>query len=91
MHRLSLFIGLLASVTLSFAGVIPRSIEVDKFDGEVNENSYIVKVKDGANKDGVMGVIADPAMITHTYDPEFMNAFTGLSSRPLTCVTFGPD
>jgi hypothetical protein len=57
---------------------------VDKFDGEVIENSYIVKVKDGSNKDGVMGIIADPTMITYTYDSGFMNAFTGSSLRPLS-------
>lgn len=87
MHRLSLFIGLLASVSFSFAAVTKRSVEVHKYDGPVNEGSYIVKVRDGADKAGVLSLVesltsGDAGVLTHEWNSKFFNGFAGLSLCP---------
>ena len=90
MHKLSLALTLLASVTSSLAAAAASSAEVHKYDGEVNKGSYIVKVRDGAQKSGVMNRIGSflggNARVTHDWDSKFFNGFAGLSFHPCTCV-----
>lgn len=95
MHKLSLVLGLLASVTSSLAAAAASSVKVHKYDGEVNRGSYIVKLRDGAQKSGVMNRIGNflggNTKVTHNWDSEFFNGFAGSSFRPCTCVVFGPN
>ena len=90
MHKLSLFLGLLASVTPSLAAAAASSAEVHRYEGEVNKGSYIVKVRDGAQKSGVMNrigsLLGGNAKVTHDWGSEFFNGFAGSSSRPCACV-----
>lgn len=81
MHSLSLFLGLLASVASSLAAVPIPQVQLHKYDGPVNPGSYIVKVRDGADKTGVLSIIGsltgDDAKVTHNWNPDFFNAFAG--------------
>ncbi|KAF9651864.1 serine protease [Thelephora ganbajun] len=81
MHKLSLVLGLLASVTPSLAAVATPFVEVQKYDGEVNKGSYIVRVRDGVPKSGVISRIGNlldgDTKVTHDWDPEFFNGFAG--------------
>ena len=91
MHKLSLVLGLLASVTPSFAAATTSSVEVHKYDGEVNKGSYIVKVRDGVQKSGVLNRIGSSlggnTKVTHDWDSNFFNGFAGSSFRPHACDT----
>lgn len=82
MHSLALFLGLLASVTPSLAAVPIPHVEMYKYDGPVNKGSYIVKVRDGADKTGVLSLIGSltggNAKLTHNWSPDYYNAFAGL-------------
>ena len=81
MHSLSLLLGLLASVTSSLTAVPIPQVQMYKYDGPVNHGSYIVKVRDGVDKTGVLSLIesltgADDK-VTHDWNPNFYNAFAG--------------
>ena len=95
MHKLSLVLVFLASATTSLAAAAASSAEVHKYDGEVNKGSYIIKVRDGAQKSSVMNRIASflggNTKVTHDWDSQFFNGFAGSSSRPYTPVVFGPN
>jgi len=95
MHKLSLVLGLLASVTPSLAAVAASSAEVHKYEGEVNKGSYIVKVRDGAQKSSVMNRIGSfldgNTKVTHDWDPGFFNGFAGSSFRPCAYVVLRPN
>ena len=95
MRSLSLVLGLLASVTPSLAAVAASSAEVHKYDGDVNPGSYIVKVRDGAQKSAVMnrimGFLGGSTKVTHDWDSQFFNGFAGSSFRPCPCVAIGPN
>jgi len=90
MHKLSLALAFLASVTTSLAAAAASSAEVHRYDGEVNKGSYIVKVRDGAQKSGVINRIASfvggNTKVTHDWDSQFFNGFAGSSLRPYTPV-----
>jgi len=94
MHKLSLALAFLASVTTSLAAAAASSAEVHRYDGEVNKGSYIVKVRDNAQKSGVMNRIASflggNTKVTHDWDSQFFNGFAGSSFRPCTPVMLGP-
>lgn len=81
MHKLSLFLGVLASVTTSLAAVPIPQVQMYKYDGPVNQGSYIVKVRDGVDKAGVMTLIGSltggSAKVTHNWNAGFYNAFAG--------------
>jgi hypothetical protein len=89
MHSLSLFLGLLASITPSLAAVPIPHVQMYKYDGLVNKGSYIVKVRDGADKTGVLDLIGsltgEDTKVTHNWNPNFYNAFAGLQFRPHPC------
>lgn len=93
MHKLSLVLGLLASVTPSLAAAAASLAEVHNYDGELNKGSYIIKVRDGAQKSGVMDRIGSflggNTGVTHDWDPEFFNGFAGSSFCLSTCVVLG--
>jgi cerevisin len=95
MHKLFLVLGLLASVTPSLTAATASSADVYKYDGEVNKGSYIVKVRDGAQKTGVLGRIGSflggNSRVTHDWDSNFFNGFAGSSFHPRACVMFGPN
>ena len=83
MHSLPIFLGLLASVTSSLAAVPIPQVPMHKFDGPVNQGSYIVKVRDGVDKTGVLSLIGSltggDTKVTHNWNSEFFNAFAGFS------------
>lgn len=95
MYKLSILLGLLASVTPSLAAAAASSADVHRYDGEVNEGSYIVKLRDGAQKSTVLSRIGSflggNTRITHEWDPNFFNGFAGSSTHPSTCVILGPN
>jgi len=95
MYKLSLAVGLLASVTASLAAAAASSAEVHRYDGEVNKGSYIIKVRDAAQKSGVMDRVASflggNTKVTHDWDPQFFNGFAGSLFRPYTPVVLGPN
>ena len=95
MRRLSLALGLLASVAPSLAAVAASSVVVHKYDGDVNKGSYIVKVRDGAQKSGVMSritsLLGGNTKVTHDWDSQFFNGFAGPSLGPCARVVFAPD
>ena len=95
MHKLSLALSLLASVTSSLAAAAASSAEIHKYDGDVNEGSYIVKVRDGAQKSGVLNRIASSlggnTKVTHDWDSQFFNGFAGSSFCPRSCVVLEPN
>ena len=82
MHSLSLFLGLLVSVTPSLAAVPIPHVQMYKHNGPVNQGSYIVKVRDGVDKTGVLNLIESltggDAKVTHDWSPDYYNAFAGL-------------
>ena len=88
MHKLFLVLSLLASVTPSLAAAAAPSAQVHKYEGEVNKGSYIVKVRDGAQKSSVLdrigGFLGGNTKVTHDWDSNFFNGFAGsLFSRAL--------
>jgi len=95
MHKLFLALCFLASVAASLAAAAASSAEVHKYDGETNKGGYIVKVRDGAQKSGVMNRIASflggNTKVTHNWDSRFFNGFAGSSFRPRTLVVLGPN
>ena len=95
MYKLFLVFGLLASVNPSLAAATASSAEVHKYAGEVNKGSYIVKVRDGAQKSGVLDRIGSflggNAKVTHDWDPSFFNGFAGSSFRARACVILDPS
>jgi hypothetical protein len=97
MHKLSLVLvlGLLASVAPSLAAVAASSVEVHQYDGDLNRGSYIVKVRDGAQKSGVMNritsLLGGDTKVTHDWDPQFFNGFAGSPFRPCACVVLGSN
>ena len=66
-----------------------------KFDGPVNQGSYIVKVRDGVDKTGVLSLIGSltggDTKVTHNWNPEFFNAFAGFLSCPCFFEMAGPN
>lgn len=79
MHRLSLLLGLLASVNFSFAAVTILSAPLYKYNGPVAPDSYIVKLRNGVD---LLSFITDllegvTAGITKQWDPDFFNGFAG--------------
>lgn len=95
MYKLSILLGLLASVAPSLAAAAASSADVHRYDGEVNKGSYIVKLRDGAQKSAVMSRIGSflggNTRITHDWTPNFFNGFAGSSFHPRTCVILGPN
>jgi hypothetical protein len=95
MHKLSLALCLLASVIPSLAAVPTSSVVVQKYDGDVNEGVYIVKVRDGAQKatvlSGIASLLGGDNKVTHDWDPEFLNAFAGEPFHPGSCVALRPN
>ena len=95
MYKLSILLGLLASVTPSLAAAAASSAEVHRYGGEVNKGSYIVKLRDGAQKTAVMSRIGSfldgNTKITHDWNPSFFNGFAGSSFHPCACVVLGPN
>ena len=84
MHRLSLFLSLLVSVVPSLAAPTP-SAPLYTYDGPVKEGGYIVKLQDGADPTGVLGLLedlADTNTVSQQWNSEFYNAFAGLSTHP---------
>lgn len=81
MHSLFLLLGLLVSVTPSFAAVPIPQVQMYKYDGPVNKGSYIVKVRDGVDKTGVLSLIGsltgETPKVTHDWNSDFYNAFAG--------------
>ncbi|KAG8899422.1 subtilisin-like serine protease [Tulasnella sp. 403] len=57
------------------------SLTVQTVQGDVVPGSYIVKLKDGSNKatliDTLQQKLASKFHLTHDYDPQFFNAFSG--------------
>ena len=93
MLSLSLFLGLFASITSSLAAATPPSPSAPlyKYDGQVNQGSYIVKLKDGTPQSTLLSFLtalfgAGSLPVTRQYSPEFYNAFSGLSTPPCSCV-----
>ena len=88
MHKLSLALCLLASVIPSLAAVPASSVVVQKYDGDVNEGSYIVKVRDGAQKStvlsGIASMLGGDNKVTHDWDS--LNSFAGEPFHPCSCV-----
>jgi len=95
MHKLFLVLGLLASVAPSLAAVAASSVEVHRYDGEVNRGSYIVKVRDGARKSDVLhrigSFLVEDSKVTHDWNSQFFNGFAGSSFRLCASVAFGPN
>lgn len=83
MHKLFIALVFFASVTTSLAAVAASSVEVHRYEGAVNEGSYIIKVRDGAQKSGVMNRISSflggSTKVTHNWDSRFFNGFAGSS------------
>ena len=88
MYKLSLVLGLFASAAPSLAAAAASSVEVHRYDGPVNRGSYIVKVRDGASKSGVLDrigtLLRGNTKVTHDWDSEFFNGFAGSLFRPST-------
>lgn len=83
MHRLSLFFGLLASIIPSLAAPTPTA-PLHTYDGPVKQGSYIVKVRDGVDKTGLLGILGSligANTVSHQWNTDFYNAFAGLSIR----------
>ena len=95
MYKLFLVLCLLVSVTPSLAAATASSVEVYKFDGKVNKGSYIVKIRDGAQKSGVLDRIGSflggNTKVTHNWGSSFFNGFAGPSFLPRACVILGPN
>lgn len=80
MLKLSLFLGLIASVIPSLAAPTP-SVPFYKSDGPVKYGSFIVKVRNGSVQTGVMGLLTSlpgANTVTDKWDADFYNAFAGL-------------
>ena len=94
MHRLSLFLSLLTSATLSFAAATPAppSAPLYKFDGPVNQGVYIVKCFDGADQNPVLSLISSltggPTGVKSQWDSSYFNGFAGLPLPSPDCATF---
>lgn len=80
MQSLSLFLGLLASVTPSLAAAVPSPAPLYTYDGQMNQGNYIVKVLDGVDKTGIVSLVqglTGSAQLAHDWNPKFLNAFAG--------------
>jgi len=83
MHYLSLFFGLIAFITPSLAAAVPSvNVPIYKYDGDVNQGSYIVKIHDGVDKTGIVSAVESVmgTAVTHNWNAQFLNAFAGMSS-----------
>ncbi|KAG8936603.1 subtilisin-like serine protease [Tulasnella sp. 418] len=72
-------VGLLSVVPRAFAA--PNKLGVEKIEGQKNDGSYIVKLKDGASKISAMDYLKnhldDQSSITYDYNSSYFNAFSG--------------
>lgn len=84
MHSLSLLFGLLAtSVTSSLAAAVPPvNVPMHKYNGNVNQGTYFVRVRDGADKTGIVSLVEGVmgTAVAHNWNAEFINAFASMSS-----------
>ena len=83
MHSLSLFFGLLASITPSLAAAVQSvNVPMYKYDGDVNQGTYIVKVRNGVDKTGIVSAVEGVmgTTVSHNWNAQFLNAFAGMSS-----------
>ncbi|KAF9787161.1 serine protease [Thelephora terrestris] len=91
MHSLSLFFGLLASITSSLAAPAPPSAPLYKYDGPVNQGGYIVKLVDGADKVSVLSLVGD-IILGHDWDPKFFNGFAAnLDEDAVNALLLSPN
>lgn len=95
MHYLSLFFGLLVAVTPSLAAAVPPvNVPIYKYHGRANEGRYIVKVRNGVDKTGIVSAVEDVTGTTveHDWNAQFFNAFaTELDGEALDLVTSNPN
>lgn len=95
MRSLSLFFGLLALITPSLAVAVPRSdVPVYKYGGDLNQDTYIVKIRNGADKGLIVDLLKALFGITvaHNWNEQFFNAFaTELSPEALDLITSHSD
>ena len=90
MHSLSLFFGLLASITPSLAAAVPPvNVPMHKYDGNVNKGTYVVKVRNEVDKTGVVSLVEGVmgTAVSYNWNAQFLNAFAGVSSRMYDLVT----